>query len=72
MSARPLNLAERHVAPKTSLHCNDSAIESQSLDLPATANPSIYIIAVLVSTEYRTRESRCSMHTVQATGPPCM
>lgn len=29
MSARPLNLAVRHVAPQTPLHRNDSAIESQ-------------------------------------------
>lgn len=28
-SARPLNLAVRHVAPQTPLHRNDSAIESQ-------------------------------------------
>jgi hypothetical protein len=59
MPARPLNVAERHLTPKTPLHRNDSAIESQSLDLPATPNPSVYIIAVL----------RCSMHTVQVTGP---
>jgi hypothetical protein len=63
MSARPLNLAERHVAPKTPLHRNDSTIESQSLHLPATSNPSVYIIAVLGSAR------DAVMHTVQATRP---
>jgi hypothetical protein len=67
MPARPLNVAERHSTPKTPLPCNDLAIESQSLDLPATSNPSVYIIAVLGSTCDALR-----MHTVQATGPPCM
>jgi hypothetical protein len=48
MSARPLNLAVRHVAPQTPLHRNDSAIESQSRDYqPATSNPSLHMVLVL-------------------------
>lgn len=44
MPARPLNLANRHVAPQTPLHRNDSMVESQSRDEPATSNPSACII----------------------------
>jgi hypothetical protein len=70
MPARPLNIAKRHLAPKTPLHRNDPAIESQSLDLPATPNPSVYIIAVLGSTCMQEAAHRASnlpaMHVFNA------